>query len=109
MSNYVRGGVKSGVRGRKSYSSMMSSTFLDRKSGDFKQLNQSPWFLKMKNGTPGYFLKMEQKFQQMPEDCFKATQARSSTFNLKDVEAQIENFFAKNLGYMEVKNEATKN
>ena len=29
--------------------------------------------------------------------------------NLKDVEAQIENFFAKNLGYMEVKNETTKN
>ena len=105
MSNYV----KSGVRGRKSYSSMMSSAFLDRKTGDFKQLNQSPWFLKMKNGTPGYFLKMEQKFQQMPEDCFKATAARSATFDLKDVEAQIENFFADNLGFMEVKNEAIKN
>ena len=104
MSNYV----KSGVRGRKSYSSMMSSTFLDRKTGDFKQLNQSPWFLKMKNGTPGYFLKMEQKFQQMPEDCFKATAARSATFDLKNVETQIEDFFSDNVGYAEVKNEATK-
>ena len=104
MSNYV----KSGVRGRKSYSSMMSSAFLDRKTGDFKQLNQTPWFLKMKNGTPGYFLKMEQKFQQMPEDCFKATAARSDTFDLKNVEAQIEDFFSENLGYAEVKNEATK-
>ena len=105
MSNYV----KSGVRGRKSYSSMMSSAFLDRKTGDFKQLNQSPWFLKMKNGTPGYFLKMEQKFQQMPEDCFKATAARSATFDLKNVETQIEDFFSDNVGYAEVKNEASKN
>ena len=97
MSNYVKSGV------RNSYSSMMSSSFLDRKTGDFKQLNQSPWFLKMKNGKPGYFLKMEQKFQQMPEDCFKATAARSATFDLKNVETQIEDFFAENLGYMEIK------
>ena len=105
MSNYVKSGMK---RGRKSYSSMMSSAFLDRKTGDFKQLNQSPWFLKMKNGTPGYFLKMDDKFQQMPDDCFKATAARTSTYDLSDVEAQIENFFANNVGYAEVKNEATK-
>ena len=104
MSNYV----KSGVRGRKSYSSMMTPTFLDPKTGNFKQLNKSPWFLKMKNGKPGYFLKMEQKFQQMPEDCFKATAARSATFNLKNVEGEIEDFFADNLGFMEVKNEAIK-
>ena len=104
MRNYV----KSGVRGRESYSSMMSSTFLDRKTGDFKQLNQSPWFLKMKNGTPGYFLKMDDKFQQMPEDCFKATAERTSTYDLSDVEVQIENFFSDNVGYAEVKNEATK-
>ena len=109
MSHYVKNKVQSGVKGRKSYSSMMTPTFLDPKTGNFKQLNQSPWFLKMKNGTPGYFLKMEQKFQQMPEDCFKATAARSATFNLKDVEAQIENFFADNLGFMEVKNDAIKN
>ena len=106
MSNYVKSGMK---RGRKSYSSMMTSAFLDRKTGDFKQLNQSPWFLKMKNGIPGYFLKMEQKFQQMPEDCFKATASRSTTLGLKNVEGQIEDFFAENLGFMEVKNEATKN
>ena len=105
MSNYVKSGMK---RGRKSYSSMMSNAFLDRKTGDFKQLNQSPWFLKMKNGIPGYFLKMDDKFQQMPEDCFKATAARTSTYDLSDVEAQIENFFANNVGYAEVKNEATK-
>ena len=97
MSNYVKSGV------RNSYSSMMSSTFLDKKTGEFKQLKQTPWFLKMKNGKPGYFLKMEQKFQQMPEDCFKATAARSATFDLKNVETQIEDFFAENLGYMEIK------
>ena len=102
MSNYVKSGV------RKSYSSMMSSSFLDRKTGDFKQLNQSPWFLKMKNGKPGYFLKMEQKFQQMPEDCFKATAARTATYDLSDVEKQIEKFFSDNVGYAEVKNETRK-
>jgi len=102
MSNYVKSGI------RNSYSSMMNNTFLDPKTGNFKQLNQSPWFLKMKNGRPGYFLKMDDKFQQMPEDCFKATAARSATFNLKDVEGEIEDFFADNLGFMEVSNEATK-
>ena len=102
MSNYVKSRI------RNSYSSMMNSTFLDPKTGNFKQLNQSPWFLKMKNGRPGYFLKMDDKFQQMPEDCFKATAARSATFNLKDVEGEIEDFFADNLGFMEVSNETAK-
>ena len=102
MSNHVKSGV------RNSYSSMMVTNFLDPKTGNFKQLNQSPWFLKMKNGKPGYFLKMEQKFQQMPEDCFKATAARSATFDLKNVEGEIEDFFVDNLGFMEVKNEAIK-
>ena len=97
MNNYVKSGV------RNSYSSMMSSKFLDRTTGDFKQLKRNHWFLKMKNGRPGYFLKMDDKFQQMPEDCFKATAARSATFDLKDVDIQIEDFFAENLGYMEIK------
>ena len=97
MSNYVKSGI------RNSYSSMMSSKFLDKATGEFKQLNQTPWFLKMKNGRPGYFLKMDDKFQQMPEDCFKATAARSATFDLSNVETQIEDFFAENLGYMEIK------
>ena len=97
MSNYVKSGI------RNSYSSMMSSKFLDKSTGDFKQLKQTSWFLKMKNGRPGYFLKMDDKFQQMPEDCFKATAARSATFDLKNVETQIEDFFAENLGYMEIK------
>ena len=97
MSNYVKSGI------RNSYSSMMSSKFLDKATGEFKQLNHTPWFLKMKNGRPGYFLKMDNKFQQMPEDCFKATAARSATFDLSNVETQIEDFFAENLGYMEIK------
>ena len=47
MSNYVKSGI------RNSYSSMMSSKFLDKTTGEFKQLKQTPWFLKMKNGRPG--------------------------------------------------------
>ena len=93
---YVRTGV------RNSYSSMPTNAFLDEKTGNFKQLNKSPWFLKMKDGKPGYYLKMELKFQQMPEACFRATAARSATFNLAGVEDQIENFCKKNIGHMEV-------
>ena len=100
---YVRTGV------RNSYSSMTTNSFLNEKTGNFKQLNKSPWFLKMKDGKPGYYLKMELKFQQMPEDCFKATAAKSTTLGLKDAEGQIENFYADNLGYLEVKNETNKN
>ena len=96
---YVRSRV------RNSYSSMPTNAFLDEKTGNFKQLNKSPWFLKMKDGKPGYYLKMELKFQQFPEDCFKATAARSTTLSLKDADGQIEDFYADNLGYLEVKNE----
>ena len=96
---YVRSGI------RNSYSSMPINAFLNEKTGNFKQLNKSPWFLKMKDGKPGYFLKMELKFQQMPEACFKATTARSSTLSLKDADGQIEDFYADNLGFLEVKNE----
>jgi len=100
---YVRTGV------RNSYSSMTLNSFLNEKTGNFKQLNKSPWFLKMKDGKPGYYLKMELKFQQMPEDCFKATAARSTTLSIKDADGQIEDFYADNLGYLEVKNETNKN
>jgi hypothetical protein len=93
------------TRVRNSYSSMMANSFLNEKTGNFKQLNKSPWFLKMKDGKPGYYLKMDNKFQQMPEACFKATTARSSTLSLKDAEGQIEDFYADNLGFLEVKNE----
>ena len=103
MSHYVKNKVQSGIKGRKSYSSMMTPTFLDPKTGNFKQLNQSPWFLKMKNGTPGYFLKMEQKFQQMPEECFKATAARSKQYDFSGVQKQIDSFIK------EIKNENSQN
>ena len=93
------------TRVRNSYSSMMANSFLNEKTGNFKQLNKSPWFLKMKDGKPGYYLKMELKFQQMPEACFKATAARSTTLSLKDADGQIEDFYADNLGFMEIKNE----
>ena len=36
MSNYVKSGI------RNSYSSMMSSKFLDKTTGEFKQLKQIP-------------------------------------------------------------------
>jgi hypothetical protein len=52
---------------------------------------------------------MDDKYQAMPEKCFHATAARSSTFDLANVELQIENFFKNNLGYLEVKNEDNKN
>ena len=87
---------------QRSCKSIMNTTFLDKTTGAFEQINETPWFLKVRNGTPGYFLKMDDKFQQMPEACFRATVARSATFNLEGVEGQIENFCKKNIGHMEV-------
>ena len=94
---------------RSKHKAIMANTFLYKNTGAYEQINESPWYLKVRDGVPGYFLKMDDKFQQMPEDCFKATAARTSTYDLSDVEAQIENFFANNVGYAEVKNEASKN
>jgi len=88
--------------GRQAYKAIMANTFLNEKTGAFEQINESPWFFKVRRGKPGYFLKMTDKFQQMPETCFRATVARSQSYNLKGVEIQIENFCKKNIGYMEV-------
>jgi len=56
--------------GRQAYKAIMANTFLNEKTGAFEQINESPWFLKVRRGKPGYFLKMTDKFQQMPETCF---------------------------------------
>jgi len=96
-------------RVRNSYNTMMQDKFLNKETGAYEQINQSPWFLKMREGKPTYYLKMDDKYQAMPEKCFHATAERSRTFNLKGVEVQIENFFKDNLGYLEVKNEDNKN
>ena len=87
---------------RSKHKAIMANTFLDKNTGAYEQINESPWYLKVRDGVPGYFLKMDDKFQQMPEPCFRATAARSATFNLAGVEDQIENFCKKNIGHMEV-------
>jgi len=97
------------TRVRSSYNTMMQDKFLDKKTGAYEQLKNSPWYLKMREGKPTYYLKMDDKYQAMPEKCFHATAARSSTFDLANVELQIENFFKNNLGYLEVRNEDNKN
>ena len=91
---------------RSRHKAIMANTFLDKNTGAYEQINKSPWYLKVRDGVPGYFLKMDDKFQQMPENCFRATAARSATFNFNGVEDQIENFCKKNIGHMEVINEA---
>ena len=63
---------------QRSCKAMMNTAFLDKTTGAFEQINKTPWYLKIRNGTPGYFLKMDDKFQQMPENCFRATAARSA-------------------------------
>ena len=92
--------VKTGRQ--RSCKSIMNTTFLDKTTGAYERINETPWYLKVRDGTPGYFLKMDDKFQQMPEACFRATAARSATFNLAGVEDQIENFCKNNIGHMEV-------
>ena len=94
------------TRKQRSCKAIMNTSFLDQTTGAYERINETPWYLKISNARPGYFLKMDDKFQQMPENCFRATAARSATFNFDGVENQIENFCKKNIGHMEVINEA---
>ena len=75
---------------RSKHKAIMANTFLDKNTGAYEQINESPWYLKVRDGVPGYFLKMDDKFQQMPEPCFRATAARSATFNLDGVATNID-------------------
>ena len=80
-------------RRREAYSSLAPKIFLDTSTGQFKQLDNSPWFIKKKpDGRVGYYLNMTTKFQQMPDACFKATTEGSKTLNVEIIQSDIKTF-----------------
>ena len=81
------------IRKRDAYNSLAPNQFLNEKTGAFKQLNNSPWFIKRKpDGKVGYYLNMESKFQQMPDACFKATTEGSKTLDVNVIRADVKKF-----------------
>ena len=80
-------------RRREAYSSLSPKLFLDTTTGQFKQLDNSPWFIKKKpDGKVGYYLNMDSKFQQMPDACFRATTEGSKMLDLNIIQAEVKEF-----------------
>jgi|TARA_R100000656_G_scaffold42068_1_gene34948 hypothetical protein len=90
-------------KNRRRCRSIPINNFFDPTTGKFIRLNETPWHLKNVEGQPGYFLKMDMKMQELPEAAFKATAARSKTYDFSDVQKQIDSFLK------EVKNESCQN
>jgi len=81
------------IRKRDAYNSLSPRQFLDPTTGQYRQLNNSSWFMKKKpDGKIGYYLNMDTKFQQMPNACFKATTEGSKMLDLSIIKSEIKQF-----------------
>jgi len=59
---------------RRSYNSLHSKVFLNKKTGALTKLDDSRWFIKNYKGKCQYYLQMSDAFYQaMPEKCFLST------------------------------------
>ena len=78
---------------RESYCSMSKSTFLNEKTGPYKRLDNSSWWIKKKtDGTVGYYVDMHTKFQQLPDACFKATCESSKMLDVNLIKSDVKQF-----------------
>ena len=78
---------------RESYCSMSKTTFLNDKTGPFKRLDNSSWWIKKKkDGSVGYFVDMHSKFQQLPNACFKATCESSKVLDVELIKSDVKKF-----------------
>ena len=57
------------------------------------QINQTNWYLKFEKNIPGFFIKTDDVFQQMPPLSFFATAERSTLFDFTGWQEQIETYF----------------
>ena len=81
------------IRKREAYNSLAPNRFLDPTTGQYRQLDNSPWFIKKKpDGKVGYYLNMETKFQQMPDACFRATTEGSKMLDVNIIQAEVKEF-----------------
>ena len=78
---------------RESYVSMSKTTFLNDKTGPFKRLDNSSWWIKKKkDGSVGYFVDMQTKFQQLPNACFQATCESSKVLDVELIKSDVKKF-----------------
>ena len=78
---------------RESYCSMSKTTFLNEKTGPYKRLDNSSWWIKKKiDGSVGYFVDMQSKFQQLPNACFKATCESSKMLDVELIKSDVRQF-----------------
>ena len=77
---------------RESYCSMTSDAFLDPKTGPFKRLDNTAWYIKKRDNKNCYFLNMHTKFQQMPDACFKATCESSKMLDVELIKSDVKQF-----------------
>tara|TARA_B100001250_G_scaffold125452_1_gene106657 strand:- start:927 stop:1202 length:276 start_codon:yes stop_codon:yes gene_type:complete len=78
---------------RESYVSMSKTTFLNDKTGPFKRLDNSSWWIKKKkDGSVGYFVDMHTKFQQLPNACFQATCESSKVLDVELIKSDVKKF-----------------
>ena len=78
---------------RESYCSMSKDIFLNEKTGPYKRLDNSSWWIKKKiDGSVGYFVDMQSKFQQLPNACFKATCESSKMLDVELIKSDVKQF-----------------
>ena len=77
---------------RESYCSMVSDSFLDPKTGPFKRLDNTAWYIKKRDNRNCYFLNMHTKFQQLPDACFKATCESSKMLDVELIKSDVKQF-----------------
>ena len=77
---------------RVSYCSMSQQQFLDPTTGLYKRLDNTAWYIKKRDNKPCYFLNMQTKFQQMSDDCFKATTEGTPEINVGVIQKEITQF-----------------
>ena len=78
---------------RESYCSMSKTTFLNDKTGPYKRLDNSSWWIKKKkDGSVGYFVDMHTKFQQLPNACFQATCESSKILDVELIKSDVKQF-----------------
>jgi len=58
-----------------------------------QQINQTQWYLKFEKGLPGFYLKTDDVFQQMPTSTFIVTATRSTIYDFSGWQQQMENYF----------------
>ena len=78
---------------RESYCSMSKTTFLNEKTGQYKRLDNSSWWIKKKkDASVGYFVDMHTKFQQLPNACFQATCESSKVLDVELIKSDVKKF-----------------